>query len=251
MHIRKIALVLAVAAPALTGGAAFAADLSPAVVAPPAAVPTWGGLYVGAVGSYAWGNTSASFSAPSTITTWAANQIGTNGGLLGVTLGYNFDLHNSWVLGVEGDISAGNIGGSSYMPRNVTPGPTGPGYNPNNTEGVFHQSYFGTLRARFGWSTTMMGNPTLWYLTGGLAFSDGHREITNVTVGDSVANATHTGWTIGAGVEHKINAKWSVKAEVLYADLGTVGYTDSSGLGVVTQVHLTDTLLRLGVNYKF
>ena len=249
MDIRKLALALAVAAPALSGGAALAADLSPTIVPPPAAVPTWGGFYAGAVGAYGWGNTTAHFSAPSTITTWAANNISLNGGLLGATLGFNFDLHNSWVLGVEGDISAGSLSGSSYLPQNLGPGTTGPGYNPNNTQGVFHQSYFGTLRARFGWSTTMMGNPTLWYLTGGLAFSDGHREITNITVGDSIANATHTGWTFGAGVEHKINTHWSVKAEVLYADLGTVGYPGN--VGVVTQVHLTDTLFRLGVNYKF
>jgi outer membrane immunogenic protein len=248
VDIRKILLAAAVAAPTISGGAALAADLPQPYVAPPAAAaPTWEGLYIGAVGAYGWGNTAANFSAPGGITNWGANQIPLSGGLLGLTLGYNFDLHNAWVLGIEGDISAGNLGGSSFLA--ATGGSTSdPGYVPDDTQGVYRQSYFGTLRGRIGWSTNSMG-PTLWYLTGGLAFSDGRREITNVNVGDSVATATHTGWTIGGGIEHKITNNWSIKGELLYADLGTGHY--NGNLGVVTDVHLTDTLFRVGVNYKF
>ena len=244
MHIRNLLLATAVALATVPAGAAFAADLPQTYVAPPAAAPTWGGLYAGVVGSYGWGNTAANFSAPSFITSWGANQIPVNGGLLGLTLGYNFDLHNNWVLGVEGDISAGNLAGSSFLPAGNPP------FVPNDTQGVFHQSYFGTLRGRIGWDMPMMGMPTLWYLTGGLAFSDGHREITNTTVGDSIATATHTGWTFGGGIEHKITTNWSIKAELLYADLGTQHYQSSTST-VVTDVHLTDTLFRVGLNYKF
>lgn len=242
---RKILAIAALPlALALVSGSALAADLSPApapMAPPPVTAISWGGFYGGVVGAYGWGNTTAAFSAPSFITSWEAVNIGTNGGLLGGTLGYNFDMHN-WVLGIEGDISAGNIGGSSFLPATCCAQ-----FNPFDTVGAFHQSYFGTVRGRIGWSG---GGSTLWYATGGLAVSDGHREITNSFVGDVNTSATHVGWTVGAGVEHKITTHWSVKAELLYADLGTQHYADS-GSGVVTDVHLTDTLARVGVNYKF
>ena len=246
---KKLMWAGAVALVMVGGSAALAADLSmreaPVPMAGAAPIISWTGLYAGAVGSYGWGNTTAAFSAPSFLTTWGAVNIPLDGGLLGATLGYNFDLNNNFVLGIEGDISAGRIGGNAFLPRN-----TGTPFNPNDTLGAFHQSYFGTLRARLGLSTTSMGNPTLWYLTGGLAFSDGHREISNTSVGDSLASANHTGWTFGAGIEHKITNHWSVKGEVLYADLGTQHYQSSTST-VVTDVHLTDTLLRVGVNYGF
>jgi outer membrane immunogenic protein len=245
--------VLAGAAIALStlaaAGSASAADL-PDYVAPPVAVAPagWDGWYAGVVGAYAWGNSSASFSAPGNITNWQALGMGLNGGLLGATLGFNFATQNNFVLGIEGDVSAGRIGGTGFMA--ATGGlTTDPGYNPNDTLGEYHQSYFATLRARLGWSTTSFGNPTLWYLTGGLAASSFDREISNVSVGDSKSSATHTGWTVGGGFEHLLASNWSLKAEVLYADLGTQHY--NGNLGTVTDVHVTDTLFRVGFNKHF
>jgi outer membrane immunogenic protein len=122
---------------------------------------------------------------------------------------------------------------------------------PYDTDGKFAQSYFGTLRARLGWSSALMGSPTLWYLTGGFAFSDGTRQIRNTRYPDwSSASEAQAGWVFGGGVEHKFTSHWSFKAELLYADLGKAPYQDPNAT-VVTQVHLTDTLLRLGLNYKF
>jgi outer membrane immunogenic protein len=168
--------------------------------------------------------------------------------MLGATLGYNFETSNNMVFGVEGDIAFGRIGNSRFLP--ATGGlTTDPGYNPNDTLGEYHQSYFATLRARLGWSSTSFGAPTLWYITGGLATSALDREISNVTVGDSKSRATHTGWTVGAGVESMIAPTWSVKAEVLYADLGTAHY--NGNLGVVTDIKVTDTLFRVGVSKHF
>ena len=213
----------------------------------------WQGFYAGAVGAYGSGNTTAAFSAPTSapdIRPWAANNVPVTGGLLGLTLGYNFQPMGNAVFGIEGDVSWGRLAGSSFLPRKTTGGPSTPGYNPNDTQGYFQQTYFATLRARLGWTTPMMGNPTLFYFTAGLAASDGYREITNVTVGRSTATATHTGWAFGGGVESMINGQWSWKAEVLYADLGTQHYQHSFS-PVITDVHLTDTLFRFGINKHF
>ena len=68
-----------------------------------------------------------------------------------------------------------------------------------------------------------------------------------------------TGWTIGGGLEQAITPNWTVKAEYLYADLGSV-----SGTGLITHpgfpgladsftasVHIRDNIVRVGMNYKF
>ncbi len=218
-----------------------------------APVISWTGFYAGAVGTYGWGNTTAAFTAPTSfpdIRPWKAVDIALNGGMLGATVGYNMQLQNNFVVGVEGDISFGRIGGDAFLPQNLSGGPSTPGYNPNDTMGEFHQSWLATARLRLGWSTMAMGNPTLWYVTGGAAWSDGNRHIFNGTVNSVVSGNTHFGWIAGGGVEHKINNHWSVKAEALYADLGTQSY-QGSGSTVITAVHLTDTIVRLGVNYAF
>jgi outer membrane immunogenic protein len=235
---------LAVAA----AGSASAADLSPApVMEVPGSAPiiSWSGFYVGAVGTYGIGKSTADFSAPSFITSWKAVDVDLNGGLLGVTAGYNWQTQSNFVLGVEGDISFGRIGGDAFLPQNF-----GSPFNPNDTMGEFHQSWLATARVRLGWSSMAMGNPTLWYVTGGAAWSDGNRHIFNGTVNSVVSDNVHTGWTVGAGVEHKISNHWSLKAEALYVDLGKQSY-QGSGSSVVTDVKLTDTLFRVGVNYGF
>ncbi|MEJ0013029.1 MAG: outer membrane beta-barrel protein [Bauldia sp.] len=207
----------------------------------------WTGFYVGAVGSYGGGNSTAAFTAPTSspdITSWKALDVPANGGLLGITVGYNFAAMNNMVFGIEGDASWGRIGGHAFMDSSSVP------YNPNPTDGWMTQTYFATLRARLGWTSTLMSNPTLFYLTAGVATTDGFREITNRTVGYSDARATHTGGVFGGGVESKITDTWSWKAELLFADLGTQSYQHSYS-PVVTAVHLTDTLFRFGINKHF
>lgn len=224
--------------------AAFAVTAMLAAGSASAAGPSWTGFYAGVVGSYDWGNSTAAFTAPNYITDWEAIGVPVKGGLLGLTLGYNFASMNSVVLGLEGDVSWGKVTGHAFMPENTSP------YNPNDTDGWMTQSYFATLRARLGWTSMMMNSPTLWYLTAGIATTDGFREIANRTVIYSDASATHTGGVFGGGVESKINDSWSWKAELLYADLGTQSYQHSYS-PVFTDVHLTNTLFRFGINKHF
>jgi outer membrane immunogenic protein len=232
------------------GAAALALSATVVAGAAGAAPATWTGFYVGAVGSYAGGNTTAAFSAPTSspdIRSWKALDMGLSGGMLGLTLGYNFDKQNNFMMGLEGDISWGKISGTGYM----DPCSCSPGYVPYPTTGEFHQTYFGTLRARLGWENMAFNMPSLLYLTGGLAFSDGTRQIANTYRPHwTPAVQSHVGWTFGGGVETKFNDRWSWKAELLYADLGTQHYqsTDST---VITDVHLTDTLFRFGINKHF
>ena len=58
------------------------------------------------------------------------------------------------------------------------------------------------------------------------------------------------GWTIGAGVEQKLDAHWSVKAEYLYASFARATYFTLTGLEP-EKVDMSANIVRAGVNYKF
>jgi outer membrane immunogenic protein len=81
--------------------------------------------------------------------------------------------------------------------------------------------------------------------------------ITHV-IGHSHVN---TGWTVGYGTEGKLLIPgWTLKAEYLYVDLGTLDDNDPpppttiSVLGggqTFTHTHFTDNIIRVGLNYQF
>ena len=95
-------------------GSAFAADLppapaprAPAVYLPPVVpVYNWSGVYLGINGGYGFGSSGWSDPQnPSSFTTGGSTSSGnfnTNGGLVGGTLGVNFQT-GGFVFGVEGD----------------------------------------------------------------------------------------------------------------------------------------------------
>jgi outer membrane immunogenic protein len=133
--------------------------------------------------------------------------------------------------------------------------------------------WFGTVRGRIGPTIT----PTvLIYATGGLAYGDVKTTdaITGVNIGGTQGtllstqtpfaatfgnSSTRVGWTAGAGVEGVIGGNWTAKLEYLYIDLGSVSgvfltpiVTPSGGLATLSySSHITDNILRVGVNYKF
>jgi outer membrane immunogenic protein len=251
VDIRKILLAAAVAIPTISGGAAFAADLPQPYVAPPAAAApfSWTGLYVGLNGLYGTGTSAASFTAPNFFVDNADNpalSLDANGALVGLTLGYNWQTSNNLVLGIEGDLDAGKISGAGNYDPQLDLGGVIP-----ETLGEHDYTWQGTLRGRIGFTNTGIGGAnTLWYLTGGAAWTSGNRWIENSVVNPAdFTSASHMGWTFGGGVEHAINNKWSVKLEYLYTDFGSADYTDQNS-SVVTRVHPTVSEFKFGINLK-
>ena len=67
------------------------------------------------------------------------------------------------------------------------------------------------------------------------------------------------GWTVGAGVEGAIGGGWTARLEYLYVDLGHVSGSflttiPALGGGAITSnysSHVTDNVVRVGINYKF
>ena len=212
---------------ALSAASAFAADIprpapvykAPAYVAP---MYNWSGAYIGINGGYAWGNSS-----------WDGLFGGSakvSGGLVGATLGYNWQMAGSpLVLGIEGDIDWTNIRGSFTNAVCV-----GGCQTQNN--------WLGTVRARAGYAIDRF----MPYVTGGLAVGD--IQVNPPVLGGT--NATKAGWTAGAGVEAMIAPNWTAKLEYLYVDLGSTG-CGVGACGLPTNVNFHTNIVRAGLNFKF
>jgi outer membrane immunogenic protein len=114
--------------------------------------------------------------------------------------------------------------------------------------------WFGTLRGRLGFS---FAERWLVYATGGLAYGEvTTNETLNVNGAVALLNNStiRLGWTAGGGVETALWDRWTVKAEYLYIDFGSIN-GNLAGIApigpVVTNSRVTDHIVRLGINYRF
>ncbi|MEA2907440.1 MAG: outer rane immunogenic protein [Alphaproteobacteria bacterium] len=214
----KRVLLSGVALAALLGPAA-AADLPrrEVVAKAPAYIATiynWTGPYIGINAGGGWGRSS--FSAP-----FPSGTFDVSGGMLGGTLGYNWQA-GAMVFGLESDLDWSNLRGSTTC---------------GGVACDVRNSWLGTVRGRLGlaWDRVMP------YVTGGLAIGDIRTNVAGIGSGSS----TKTGWTLGAGLEFALSGPWTAKVEYLYADLGRGG-------GIAgTDAALRTNIVRAGVNYRF
>jgi outer membrane immunogenic protein len=234
---KKITLALA-AATALISAPALAADLGRMPVKAPMVAPlpyfNWTGFYLGIQGGFGWGDLERTL-----VTTGATLSHETSGGLLGGTVGYNWQA-GTWVFGFEADYAWADIGRRLNDCFGVV--------------GVVCSSAlesFGTARLRIGgaWDRVMI------YGTGGFAFGDHALRITDTVTGLSVARSDFAvGWTAGGGIEWGFAPGWSLKAEALYFDL-ELDRLSTATLGVVDPVGIdarhTGVIVRGGINYRF
>jgi outer membrane immunogenic protein len=123
--------------------------------------------------------------------------------------------------------------------------------------------WLSTNRVRLG----ITNGPGLFYATGGLAvarieFSD--LVLISDLPGPPLANVvtssnTKVGWTAGGGIEWLLFSNWSVKAEYLYVDLGSVTNVSVNTFNPnpanptsITHTHnLREQIARVGLNYRF
>jgi outer membrane immunogenic protein len=289
--IRRI--LLASAGAMALAGTAFAADL-PIAPPPPPPPPMWTGLYIGINAGGTWGNSNSTnvvsanvfnntaVLSPLGLTYGTAAALGStafipassNGGFIGGgQIGYNYQFYNSWVAGLEADIQGIATSNSTIGVFTVTP--RTPFFPPDAVDtNIFTSrklSYIGTVRGRIGFLVT----PTLLaYGTGGLAYG-GIKSTTgifgqedpntgsNPFFGAGFASTTQIGWTAGGGVEWMFLPNWSVKAEYLYYNLGSVTYNIgplSSNLTTgatsfvntaAARTHFNGNIVRAGIDYHF
>jgi outer membrane immunogenic protein len=201
-----------------TIGSANAADLSrrPMPAKAPAYVQAynWTGGYVGINGGYGFGRSDTSIP-------FATGGFNTSGGVVGGTVGYNWQMGQT-VFGLEGDLDWTHIRGNAAC-------------GIANCE--TRNDWLSTARGRLGYAFDRF----LPFVTGGAAFGDIKNTIS--TVGSSTANKA--GWTVGGGLEAALTGPWTAKVEYLYVDLGR----GASLAGADTRFNTN--LVRAGVNYRF
>jgi outer membrane immunogenic protein len=253
-------LAIAIAAIALIGTPAFAADM--AVKAPPAApapIYNWTGWYLGVNAGASFGNVNTDFNAPVTAaaTFLAASGSSTfgfagsdrtypSGFMGGGQIGYNWQVSPLWVVGVEADFQGALERDSSTLTNNFSGLLAGSGGGDSFSGPVTGSTvldyqtkidWFGTVRARFGY---VWGNGNVFsYVTGGLAYGKVDLEGTNTVsgafggipfsgTGAFSHNAVNTGWVLGYGTEGRLATPgWTWKIEGLYMDLGHLDTTAS------------------------
>ena len=275
---------------------AAAADM-PMKALPPAPIDIWTGGYVGANVGYDWGrDTISSTGAPGNCSTTAANcvtfpngssvlsaraatfntSLSRSGLIYGGQAGHNWLVHNMFwttegVLGVEVDFQ-GKSDAKSTTFSSSTADPNFPGFPMGQTYTQRDKiDSLGTLRGRAG---VLWGPSTLLYATAGVAWASVKTSVAYtqnefdppalLPFGSSNQASTEVfGPVVGAGVEWKWTANWSVKAEYLYADFGNVSVNTQlvqpnlvlGGVqGTATTIsttHLHDNIARVGVNYRF
>jgi outer membrane immunogenic protein len=211
----------------------------------------------------------------------------------GGQIGYDHQFGN-FLLGIEADIQGSGIRGTSHS-IGVASSSTSFGFNGLGTEswnatggttvnaGV---NWFGTVRGRVGylWTPTM-----LIYGTGGLPYGGVYANVNSAAVAGvtqsfggignlqplSLPGANYTfvgggnksqtlvGWNVGGGLEWMFMPNWSLKAEALYWNMGSMNVPTASFASApigggspmttfgITRVNYQGVIARAGVNYHF
>ncbi len=206
--------------------AASAADLRArpyAKAAPPAAVVAaynWSGFYIGAMGGYGW-----------------ESEGDGGGGFGGGTIGYNWQFPGSqFVFGIEVDAAGASIKDS--LTADIGGGVLA-------TEELKINS-FGSVTGRAGFAL----DAALIYAKGGFAWANRKDSISVPALGVSLSDSqSHTGYTIGGGLEYLFTPNWSAKAEYMFTSLGSETY--NLGGDVFDSGTVDFHTIKVGVNYHF
>lgn len=281
---------VAVLAGLFSATSALAADLpAPVYTKAPVYVDpgyNWTGFYLGGNLGYSWGrssDTSTFTNGAGTLLSTSIGRSNLDGIVGGGQAGYNWQMQ-SWVWGLEGDIQGTGERGSRDIscatgvctPSTVTTTTTtrtapgffaaappiittttttttpGPAIPATLTQKI---DWFGTVRAR---GDVLVTPRILFYATGGLAYGQVNSSET-ISGSPFSASDIRVGYTVGGGIEGAIGGNWTAKLEYLFVDLGRSSGSfataiPASGGGTLASnysSHVTDNVLRFGVNYNF
>jgi outer membrane immunogenic protein len=245
------ALASILATSAIAGGYA---DPPPAATVMPAPAPSvdWSGGYVGLQFGALNGDLDLAGENLNNNNTTSAS-IGVSGHEVGIFAGYNWAGANNLVYGIEGEYNVSNVDGTH-------PGVPGPsfGFIRNGIDADIDRT--AALRGRLGYAM----DQGLLYATAGIAWA---RVSLDGTPGGGGAGGgagggpfnpteTLTGWTIGAGYEHAINANWTLRVDYRYSDLdGSFDFLSGGGGGGPDphrfDLDLQSHQVRIGAAYRF
>lgn len=227
--------ILAAVIAGIGASPAIAADLTVAPVEAPAPQSyIWTGPYIGA--NAGWAHLKSDWH--DVDDDWGGDtyDAGSDGFTIGGQIGYNYQLQNNVVIGVEADIN--------YATNSKSYDAPGDGYVTLEND----MNGFGTVRARLGYAF----DNVLPYVTGGLALGNfKHQWTEDGDPGDSWGDfgGWDAGWVAGGGVEWGFAQNWTVKLEGLYAGFGDTTSTNDKGYRM--EVDRDVGIIRAGLNYRF
>jgi len=197
-----------------------------------------GSFYAGAHVGFMFGNASATLSDPIGIGSQSATT--PYSALFGgVQAGWQYVFASRLMLGIEADLSFPNYEESSkVLSYRATP----TGYASEEYE------WLASLRGRAGYD---IGSWTP-FLTGGLAWMSARYSRVDLTTGNEDANPSNirVGWTAGAGLDWRLDSRWSARAEYLFTSFNPSGFVFGSFPSRYdTQYDLHR--VRFGLNYSF
>jgi outer membrane immunogenic protein len=244
---------LALASPASAAGMYWA---------PPGALWSWTGFYVGlnAGGGWTFDNGAPRCIDPNGVNNGPGCQIvpdnTTNGSgfIGGGQIGYNWQINPAWVLGLETDFQGSNLGGSATVSGRFALFGGGLAANPATFTANDKLDWFGTVRGRVGLAI----GRSLFYTTAGLAYGEAALNTNFATpffTFPANATATKVGWIGGIGAEGVLVGNWSAKVEALYYDLGKTtllgaGIPATSGFVRGKDFETEGVIVRGGLNLK-
>jgi high affinity Mn2+ porin len=216
-------IVLAACAPAA------AADMSLKALAFKA-VYSWTGFYLGGHVGYGGGSFGPATNPLPEQGVFFPHSI--TGLIGGYQAGYNRELANNVVLGVEADVS---FGSPHDVPRTV----------PAPFQTTF--DFIATARGRIGYAA----GTWMPYVTGGIAWGQTHVNLNDLgAVVPPKREIAHVGWTAGIGVEFAVGGNWTTKVEYDYIDLARQTY-DLTDVGLPrVNVDPNVHLFKVGLNYR-
>lgn len=245
--------LIGVALAALSIGPAFAADM--AVKAPPpplAPVATWTGFYLGANVGGGW-NTNDWSNVNSVLTTLnvgaPAGNGNANGILGGFQGGFNYQIGQKVVIGIEGEYDFADIRGKTFLKPRDFPG-----------LGSTRERNIASVTGRIG---ALYHDDILIYVKGGWAWSQFRYDVSGTDGEGGVfsyptVSDNRSGGTIGLGAEYRLDRNWTAKIEYDYYDFGTktVSFPQGNQGSFLTSPFNVDIgqkthVVKVGVNYLF
>lgn len=153
----------------------------------------------------------------------------------GLYAGYNFDVGNNVILGIDGDVTYNDLSKCKDY------------YLGDDGSYAFSQKeklrWSGAVCARAGYAIDRF----LPYIAGGVTFGNVKSELYNGDAGFSNSQ-TLTGWTLGTGVDYAATDNLILRLEYRYTDYGDKDF-NAGGLGY--NVGHKNSDVRLGLAYKF